>query len=162
MSGTNASADGPAREGRLVRRRPRAPPLAAGGAHRGDGGSTWHDRAALPALDIAVDPHDASSVVATVRGGVSSSTDGGMTFGPPAGPSLAFVSWAPDGTVYGLGLDGALHVSSDRGGSWRRVGNVPGGRPQAVAGLDGGRVLAATAGGVYDSPDGGRSFVRVG
>jgi photosystem II stability/assembly factor-like uncharacterized protein len=123
-----------------------------------DGGTTWQDRATLPALDIAVDPADPSAVLATVQGGVIASADGGTSFGAPTGPPLAFLSWAPDGTIYGLGLDGGLHRSTDRGGSWQQVGTVPGGRPQAVTGLDGGRVLAATAGGVYDSRDGGRSF----
>lgn len=126
-----------------------------------DGGTTWQDRAALPALDVAVDPRDAGSILATVRGGVSSSSDGGVTFRPPAGPQLAFVSWAADGVVYGLALDGGLHASIDRGATWSRIGAVPGGRPQAVTGLVGGRVLAATAGGIFDSRDGGRSFARI-
>ena len=123
-----------------------------------DGGSTWQDRASLPALDIAVDPADPAAVLATVRGGVAVSTDGGSTFAAPSGPQLAFVSWAPDGTVYGLDLGGSLHASSDRGATWQQRGTPPGGRPQAVAGLSDGWVLAATAEGVYDSRDGGRTF----
>lgn len=126
-----------------------------------DGGATWQDRAALPALDIAVDPREPASVLATVRGGVSASHDGGATFMSPTGPQLAFVSWAPDGAVYGLGLDGGLHASEDAGLTWRRVGGVPGGRPQAITGLGGGHVIAATAGGIHESRDGGRTFTRI-
>lgn len=126
-----------------------------------DGGATWQDRAALPALDVAVDPRNPASVLATVRGGVSASHNGGTTFSPPSGPQLAFVSWAPDGTAYGLGLDGGLHTSDDRGGTWRRVGDVPGGRPQAITGLDKVHVLAATTGGIHESRDGGRTFTRI-
>ncbi|GJF03034.1 F510_1955 family glycosylhydrolase [Pseudonocardia sp. D17] len=126
-----------------------------------DGGSSWQDRAALPALDIAVDPADPARVLATVRGGVAASADGGRTFTAPAGPQLAFLSWAPGGTIYGLGLEGALHVSTDRGATWQQLGTVPGGRPQAVTGLTTGRVLAATAGGIYESRDGGHTFSSV-
>ncbi len=42
-----------------------------------DGGTTWQDRATLAALDIAVDPADVASVLATVQGGVAASRDGG-------------------------------------------------------------------------------------
>lgn len=127
-----------------------------------DGGTSWQDRASLPALDIAVDPADPAALLATVRGGVIASGDGGVTFGGPSGPQLAFLSWAPDGVVYGIDLDGGLHTSTDGGASWRQAGTVPGGQPQAVTGLAGGRVLAATAGGVYNSPDGGRTFTALG
>jgi hypothetical protein len=127
-----------------------------------DGGASWQERAGLPALDIAVDPANPAALLATVRGGVVASRDGGATFTGPSGPQLAFVSWAPDGAVYGIALDGGLHTSTAAGATWQQVGLVPGGRPQALTGLGGGRVLAATAGGVYDSRDGGRSFVPLG
>ena len=61
--------------------------------------------------------------------------------------------------AHGLGVD--PDISTDRGVTWQQVGTVPGGRPQALTGLDGGRVLAATAGGVYDSRNGGRTFAAL-
>jgi hypothetical protein len=125
-----------------------------------DGGRTWDDRAALRALDIAVHPVDGRSVLATVEGGVAASSDGGRTFAAPAGPQLAYVSWAPDGQVFGLGLDSTVHVSTDRGASWTTAGTVPGGRPQAVTATPDG-LLAATAGGVFRSVDGGMSFTPI-
>jgi hypothetical protein len=125
-----------------------------------DGGRTWQARASLEALDIAVDPTDPAVVLAAVGLGVAVSTDGGTTFAPPAGPQLIVLSWAPDGTIYGLDGAGELHRSLDGGGTWQRVGNVPG-RPQAVVGLNGDRVVAASAEGVFDSRDGGRTFVPI-
>lgn len=125
-----------------------------------DGGRLWSDRAALDALDIAVDPGDPVRVLATVEGGVAASTNGGRTFGTPSGPQLAYVSWAPDGAVYGLDLGSTLFASSDSGATWRQAGTVPGGRPQAITATDA-EVLVATAGGVFRTED-GNTFVAIG
>ncbi|MBW0114335.1 F510_1955 family glycosylhydrolase [Pseudonocardia abyssalis] len=125
-----------------------------------DGGRTWEDRAAVEALDIAVEPGTAQRVLATVQGGTALSTDGGRTFAPPTGPQLAYVSWAPDGTVYGLDLDSAVHTSTDAGVTWTTTGTVPGGRPQAVTATSD-ELLAATAGGVHRSTDDGATFTPV-
>lgn len=122
-----------------------------------DGGRTWEDRAALAALDIAVNPSDPTAVLATTEGGVVASRDGGRSFAAPNGTLLAYVSWASDGTVYGIGLDGAVFASTDAATTWQQVGVVPGGRPQAIT-ATGDVVLAATAGGVFRSDDGGATF----
>ncbi|MHA6781837.1 F510_1955 family glycosylhydrolase [Pseudonocardia saturnea] len=126
-----------------------------------DGGRSWEDCSTLEALDIAVDPADPARVLATVQGGVAGSTDGARSFGPPTGPQLAYLSWGPDGTVYGLDLDSAVFTSSDAGITWQQVGTGPGGRPQAVTAVDG-ALLAATATGVYRSDDGGVTFADIG
>lgn len=126
-----------------------------------DGGRTWDDRATLEALDIAVEPGSGHRVLATVQGGTALSTDGGRTFAAPTGPQLAYLSWAPDGTAYGLDLDSAVHTSDDGGSTWAAIGTVPGGRPQAVTATND-DLMAATAGGVYRSTDGGATFTPVG
>ncbi len=126
----------------------------------GDGGRSWEDRSTLDALDIAVDPADPARVLATVAGGVTSSADGGQTFGPPTGPQLAYLSWGPNGKVYGLDLDSTVFTSSDGGTSWQQVGAGPGGRPQALTAVDD-ALLAATATGVYRSDDGGVTFTGI-
>ncbi|MGQ0717430.1 MAG: F510_1955 family glycosylhydrolase [Pseudonocardiales bacterium] len=125
-----------------------------------DGGHSWESRAALSALDIAVDPSDPAGVLATVQGGVATSRDGGRTFSAPTGPQLAYLSWAPDGTVYGIGLDGALFTRTDGARGWQQAGVVPGGRPQALT-VTKDALLAATAGGVYHSDDRGRTFTPI-
>lgn len=123
-----------------------------------DGGRSWQTRAALQALDIAADPANPAAVLATVQGGVAASRDGGRSFAAPTGPQLAYLSWASEGTIYGLDPQGAVFVSDDSAASWAPAGVVPGGRPQALTATDG-ALLAATAGGVYRSDDGGATFV---
>lgn len=62
--------------------------------------------------------------------------------------------------MYGPGLDSTVHTSADAGATWAATGTVPGGRPQAVtARAD--DLLAATAGGVHRSTDGGTIFTTV-
>jgi len=123
-------------------------------------GKNWDDRAELAALDIAVSPEDPGTVLATTERGVARSTDGGRTFGRGNGTPLAYLSWAERDELYGIGLDGTLHRSTDDGESWKKAGTVPGGRPQALTAVGSGHVLAATQDGVYESEDGGETFTR--
>lgn len=122
-------------------------------------GVTWKDRATLPALDIAVNPDDPDTVLATTAQGVAKSTDGARTFAPGAEPVLAYVSWGAPEALYGLDASGGLHRSTDAGATWKKTGTVPGGQPQALT-ADAKRVLAATQDGVYESKDGGRTFTK--
>ncbi|MDP8969045.1 MAG: glycoside hydrolase [Actinomycetota bacterium] len=126
-----------------------------------DGGRSWQQRAALRALDIAVDPRSPQTVLATTETGVATSRDGGQSFSPGNGMPLAYLSWPEPGSLYGLDTAGAVYASSDGGATWNQVGAVPGGRPQALTAIDQRQVLAATAGGVYESRDGGRTFAPI-
>jgi photosystem II stability/assembly factor-like uncharacterized protein len=123
-------------------------------------GKNWDDRAELAALDVAVSPEDPGTVLATTENGVARSTDGGKTFAGGAGPVMAYLSWAEQDELYGIDLAGALHRSTDGGESWTKAGTVPGGQPQALTAVGSGHVLAATAVGVYESEDGGKTFTR--
>lgn len=42
----------------------------------------------------------------------------------------------------------------------KKAGTKPGGQPQALTVIDGGRVLAAAQDGVHESLDGGRTFAE--
>lgn len=106
-------------------------------------------------------PADPAVVLATVEGGVATSQDGGRTFSAPAGPQLAYLSWASAGALYGLAPDGGLYRSDDGGTQWQHAGTVPGGRPQALTAVDEQLLLVATAGGVYRSADGGRTLAAL-
>ncbi|MFE6285939.1 F510_1955 family glycosylhydrolase [Streptomyces sp. NPDC057877] len=121
---------------------------------------TWNNRARLAALDITVSPREPDRVLATTENGVATSTDGGRTFGPGDGQLLAYLSWPTADALYGVDPSGGVHRSEDAGGTWRQTGTVPGGRPQALTAVSPDRLLAATADGVYESLDGGRTFER--
>ncbi|MFD9288411.1 F510_1955 family glycosylhydrolase [Streptomyces sp. NPDC060030] len=123
-------------------------------------GVSWDDRARLDALDIAVNPDDANTVLATTADGVAKSTDGGKTFTAVQQPVMAFVSWPKADALYGIDTASGLHHSSDGGSTWKKTTTVPGGQPQALTAVDAKRVLAATQDGIYESKDGGKTFAK--
>ncbi|MGK5447646.1 F510_1955 family glycosylhydrolase [Streptomyces radiopugnans] len=125
-----------------------------------ENGEDWDERAELSALDIAVSPEDPGTVLATTADGVARSTDGGETFAGGAEPVLAYLSWAGEDGLYGIGPQGTVHRSTDGGENWTETGTVPGGQAQALTAVTPERVLAATAGGVYESRDGGKTFTE--
>ncbi|CAL9580325.1 hypothetical protein SUDANB106_05033 [Streptomyces sp. enrichment culture] len=125
-----------------------------------ENGEDWDERAELSALDIAVSPEDPGTVLATTAGGVARSTDGGETFADGSEPVLAYLSWAGEDGLYGIGPQGTVHRSTDGGENWTETGTVPGGQAQALTAVTPERVLAATAGGVYESRDGGKTFTE--
>lgn len=124
-------------------------------------GTSWDKRARIPVLDITVSPDDPDLVLATTEDGVTKSTDGGKTFGDSAKPVIAFTSWAKGDALYGIDPVGAVHRSRDEGKTWKKTATVPGGQPQALTAVDDKRVLAATAAGVYESRDAGKTFTRL-
>ncbi|AXK37460.1 exo-alpha-sialidase [Streptomyces armeniacus] len=125
-----------------------------------ENGTDWDTRAELGALDLAVSPEKPQVVLATTQSGIAGSADGGRTFDKGAEPALAFLSWPEPKALYGISPTGELQRSTDAGSSWKRVGTVPGGQPQALTAVDADRVLAATQSGVYESRDGGKTFTE--
>lgn len=123
-------------------------------------GTTWKDKAALEALDIAVSPQDPDLVLATTAGGLARSADGGKTFAAGKQPVMAFLSWPAKESLYGIDTTGGLHRSADGGTTWKPLGIVAGGQPQALAAVGAEHVLVATQRGVYESKDGGQSFTK--
>jgi hypothetical protein len=132
-----------------------------------DGGARWEAWSAPPALDVAADPYRPDRLVLAVVGGVAI-FDGSAASAPGASapvvepaPQMVYLSWAPDGELFGLTPDARLLASPDGGATWLPRATVPGGRAQSVTAVGQGRVLAATAGGVHESRDGGRTFTTV-
>ncbi|MGW2561535.1 F510_1955 family glycosylhydrolase [Streptomyces sp. NPDC001514] len=123
-------------------------------------GAAWDDRAQLQALDIAISPEDADTVLATTADGIAKSTDGGRTFATGKQPVMAFLSWATPEALYGIDDAGRLSRSDDGGTTWQKTGTVPGGQAQALTAVDAQHVLAATQNGVYESQDGGKNFTK--
>ncbi|GAA4750779.1 hypothetical protein [Actinomycetospora chibensis] len=63
--------------------------------------------------------------------------------------------------MFGLTPDARLLASPDGGATWLPRATVPGGRAQSLTAVGQGRVLAATAGGIHESRDGGRAFSTI-
>ena len=122
-----------------------------------DGGTTWDDLGTPALFDLAVDPAQPRTVVATTQKGPVRSTDGGTTFTPiPDAPLVAFLAWT-NRTLYGLAPDGTLQASTDGGTTWEARGNAGSGQPGALA-ADGDTVVALTGSVVTQSTDGGATF----
>ena len=132
-----------------------------------DGGARWEAWPAPPALDVAADPRRPDHLVLAVVGGVAAfDSPAASAPGAPAPavkltPQMAYLSWAPDGELFGMTPDARLLTSPDGGVTWLPRATVPGGRAQSLTAVGQGRVLAATAGGVHQSCDGGRTFTTV-
>lgn len=121
----------------------------------GDGRS-WRDGA----TDVAPASLAASGdgVLATTQHGVTRSTDGGRTFAHVEGaPVLVHLSWPAPDAVWGVDLDGGVHLSTDGGSTWQPQGDV-GALPQAFTAPDASTVVAVMEESVVRSTDGGRTF----
>lgn len=122
-----------------------------------DKGATWRNLGSPGFFDFALNPGDPQSVIATQQSGPVRSSDGGTTFEPiPGAPLLAFLAWTAD-AIYAIAADNTIQVSTDEGTTWTDVGQLDG-QPQAL-GADGKRVVALAGTTIWDSTDGGRTFV---
>jgi photosystem II stability/assembly factor-like uncharacterized protein len=120
--------------------------------------TTWQTRS-QPAdlIAFAVDPGDADHVLATTSTGGLASTDGGRTWTSAPSP-IVVLSWADDGTLAGVGVDGGLYLSADSGVTWEQTGELPG-PPEAFLVVDSRTLVAAVQDlGLYESTDSGVSW----
>lgn len=122
----------------------------------------WETRSTLAMRDFAVSPTDPETVLATTERGLVRSTDGGRSWSGVAGaPALAVLGWTQQGSLYGVGRDGAVQHSADDGTTWTPRGEV-GGAPEAVTvDLREGQetlYVAVAERGILQSTDGGASF----
>jgi hypothetical protein len=121
---------------------------------------SWEERSAQIMSGFAVDPDDGDYILAVGPGGVLASVDGGRTWSGANGPQLVAISWRPKGGVWGVDASGGVHRSADRGGTWERVGEVPG-EPQALLATEDALWAAAHnadgATGLYRSADDGNT-----
>ena len=124
-----------------------------------DAGRSWQTRSTLELRDLVVSPAVPETLLATTANGLTRSDDGGRTWAPvPTAPPLTVLAWATADSLYGVGPDGLLHHSVDRGASWVARGDV-GGEPEALAvtvlgdveslyvAVSGKGILASTGGG---------------
>jgi hypothetical protein len=118
----------------------------------------WEGQARVGIADIAVAPDRPDEIIATTRQGPGRSSDGGTTFTIlPSAPTLILVDWPRPDRLIGVGPDGMVYSSSDRGGSWTHRGQVPG-NPQAMTTVGESDIYIATEGAIHRSTDDGATF----
>jgi hypothetical protein len=126
--------------------------------HSSDGGKSWMDMGAASLFDLAIDPANPATIVASTEKGPVRSTGAEVSWTPLAGaPLVAFLAW--DGaTLYGVDATGGIWASTDAGQTWIQTGTA-GGQPGALAASNG--TLAVLVGDtISTSRDGGRTFTK--
>lgn len=128
-----------------------------------DGGRSWRrGRAPRAVWSLAVDPARARTVMAAGERGVFRSNDGGHTWTRSARQAL-LLAWPARNDLYGVDPAGEVRRSSDRGGTWQRMGELPGTPVPLTASPSGALFAALDDGTVLESRDGGKQWVvRVG
>lgn len=121
---------------------------------------TFRTIASLAVADLAAPPAEPGRVLATTaRGLVSVDAATGAVTPIADAPELAYVDWPRPGLLVGLAPDGLVHVSTDRGATWKEAGRVPGHAAALEIAED--AWFAATEEGLYRSTDGGTTWVRL-
>jgi hypothetical protein len=118
----------------------------------------WDRRARLGIADIAVAPDQPDEIVATTKQGPARSTDGGQTFAVLSNaPLLSLADWPASGRLVGVAPDGVVYMSSDRGTTWARRGQIAG-SPQAITTHGDAEIYIATEDAIHHSSDNGAAF----
>jgi hypothetical protein len=122
-----------------------------------DRGRSWQELSPpAPLLDLAIDPQDADTVVATTAQGLHRSRDGGNTW-RPLGKDVGLLAWPAPAALYLVDPRGQVYRSHDGGAGFRRVGAVRG--QPAAFNHHGDELLAALHDStVMRSTDGGRTW----
>lgn len=121
--------------------------------------TSWTTISTQPLYDLAANPTVPGTVYATTdRGTLVRSTDGREPRAVPDAPTLTAIDWQPGGPLVGIGVDGAVMVSSDAT-EWQDVGQLDG--PAEALDAVAGRWHAATESGVHESLDDGQTWRTV-
>jgi len=121
-------------------------------------GRDWRSVAKADLVDLAMNPSQSSTVLATTPQGsiVEYRLDGGEPQQIAGTPPLVFIDWPEPDLLVGLAPDGAVYLSADGARGWRRTEQPPG-DPQAVD-VAPGAWNVATSQGVFQSTDDGRTW----
>lgn len=91
--------------------------------------------------------------------GLVHSTDGGMTFKPCGDYSTRALPKWRDGTLYWV-VDGALIATTDKGQTWKKLGDLKDGRYGPIFGKDAKHLFVLTGTGIVESTDGGTNWSK--
>jgi photosystem II stability/assembly factor-like uncharacterized protein len=123
-----------------------------------DAGVTWTNLGSRGLFDIAIDPANPDTLIATTADGLVRSTDAGVTFSPLDTPSLiALLAWTPS-YVIGADVDGKILTSTNGGSAWEALTTLP--EQPAALGADGSRIAVLAGATVFESIDGGKTFTE--
>ncbi|MCG5466595.1 glycosyl hydrolase [Micromonospora sp. MED01] len=87
---------------------------------------TWQARSRIEAYDLAVEPGQPDSLLATAEQGLQRSVDGGRTWAAAGGRAFVLLHWAGRDRLLGIAADGQILVSHDAAVSWSGTGgHVP-------------------------------------
>lgn len=109
-------------------------------------------------LDMVVDPKDPDYLLISTEEEMFRSTDQGEKWRPSGLAKSARLAWAETGELFRAQADGAFEVSSDRGQTWKKVGELPG-EPWKIDLEDARTMWVALAdGSIAETKDGGATW----
>ena len=125
------------------------------------GGLDWRSVAKADLVDLAMNPAQPSTVLATTPDGsiVEYGLEGAEPRQIDGTPPLVFIDWPEPDLLVGLAPDGGVHVSADGARAWRRAEQPPG-DPQALD-VAPGAWSVATSEGIFRSVDDGRTWTML-
>lgn len=124
----------------------------------GDGGRSWDERKPPAGVfGLAVDPADASRVVASTENGIFISPDEGRRWRPLREDLGGLLAWPERDRLYLVDAQGQVLLSSDGGANWQTQGSI-GGQPAAFIAHNNELYAALTDRTVKRSTDGGASW----
>lgn len=122
-----------------------------------DGGKSWDTRARLTLFDFAVSPDNADSVIGTTAVNLMASDDRGRSWRRMEAPAFLLLSWRENARLWGIDKNGGVHLSEDRGATWRLQGSAAG-VPEAFLDTGSSLYLAVREQGILHSQDGGKTW----
>ena len=117
----------------------------------------WQTRSTASLVNFAVSPADSELILAATERGLMRSVDGGRTWRPAGGPTVALLEWDRPDALWGVAGDGRVWVSADAGRTWKPRGGL-GGTPEAFLAQAGTLYAAIQEQGIRTSSDEGASW----